>query len=421
MKTIRYYIIFYIIISGQALFAQTSDPKKEFVLIDSIVIQKNWRTKDNIILHELEFSSGDIVSKGLIDTSMIKIWNLGNFSSVEYQIHQYEKQTNTLEITAKDALTIIPNLSFNGNKNDFRFSAGINDKNFLGRNIKLNFNVTTGTTDKHFHISTTIPRQLLYKNMALHGSLTYGSGMNYQYKNGAKSLAVGYQKRAASFAISNPWHKDFDYHFSPDISLGFTQHKTDTSLISKDIPTVNDYTVGFFHIGFNESAGYIKHRRHQKDGYQLAIGSGYSIGLTPASKSYFNLTTGAAYHKLLNSIIQFSCSFSTAFTSTHIPSLLFYRNDVKGYYTGEISGQAFYTSSIGSELTWLNRQWLSLVQSIYLNSGNGSNSYLDLFKKKPYYSAYTRLRLSTPAIPWLAFSVDFVWSKRKENWFLLNL
>ena len=46
------------------------------VRIDSIVISKNWRTRDKIIMRELEFSAGDVVSIGKVDTSMKKIWNI---------------------------------------------------------------------------------------------------------------------------------------------------------------------------------------------------------------------------------------------------------------------------------------------------------------------------------------------------------
>ncbi|MGQ7868380.1 hypothetical protein [Sunxiuqinia sp. sy24] len=404
-----------------SLLAQEPKIHQEEITIDSISINKNWRTKDAIILQELNLKMGDQTTRSAIDTSMLKIWNIGNFSTINYEITSLPDGQNLLNITAKDAFTIVPNLSFNGNKNNFQFSAGINDNNFLGRNIGLELNGTTGTNNKHLRIRTSIPRQLLYRNMALSGSFTYGNSMNYQYAGGQKIRGVGYLKKEFSLGISNPWHTDFKYNFSPDISLHLTQHATDSTLISADITHADNYEVSYLQIGISESMGYIKQKRHQKDGYHLGMGVGWGLGLTTDSPSYHTISTGASYHKLFNRVVQFSCSATTAYTSTNIPSLLFYRNDVKGTYAGEVSGKAYYAASIGSELTYFNRQWLAMVQSFYFNLGNGASKYLSLFNAKPYYSAYTNLKLRVPSIPWLAISVDFVWSQRKDNWVILNL
>ena len=86
------------------------------IRIDSIKVVKNWRTKDAIILSELDFKEGDQVSIGVIDSSMIKVYNIGNFARVEYDIDTLENGKNLITITAKDALTIVPILSFSGSR-----------------------------------------------------------------------------------------------------------------------------------------------------------------------------------------------------------------------------------------------------------------------------------------------------------------
>jgi len=83
-------------------------------------------------------------------------------------------------VTARDALTIVPILSFNGNKQDWSLSAGVTDNNFLGKNIRFSANGTIGTNTKKVNVGVTIPRQLMYKNMSVSGNVLYGQGNNYR-------------------------------------------------------------------------------------------------------------------------------------------------------------------------------------------------------------------------------------------------
>ena len=92
--------------------------RTEYIIIDSINVIKNWRTRDAIILSELDFKPGDRVRRGEIDSCMIKVYNIGNFARVEYDIDTMANGGNLLVITAKDALTIVPILSFSGNRED---------------------------------------------------------------------------------------------------------------------------------------------------------------------------------------------------------------------------------------------------------------------------------------------------------------
>ena len=59
-------------------------------------------------MQEIDFKAGDYVTTGLIDSCIIKIWNIGNFARVEYEIDTLEDDRNLLLITAKDAFTFVP-------------------------------------------------------------------------------------------------------------------------------------------------------------------------------------------------------------------------------------------------------------------------------------------------------------------------
>ncbi|NPA37036.1 MAG: hypothetical protein GXO47_09325 [Chlorobi bacterium] len=412
----RILIIFTALISAINISGQNiSGPLQ----IDSIVIKKNWRTKDKIIKRELEFRAGQTVTQQMLDESIKKIWNMKNFADVSFVIDTIDDKT-TLILTAKDAFTIVPVLSFRGNKKDFHLTMGINDQNFLGRNINLSIMFSTGTNGKTFHFGTNIPRQLLYKNMNLSGYVSYGYGVHNKYDADREQISsVGYRLKSFSINIGNPWHTDFKYTFSPNLSFNLFQHKTDTTLATSGIPTPNDYTVNYFSIGISESTGTITHIRHQEDGYNISVNTGFGIGLDNESPYFQSFGLSASYHKLFNSVIQISALFRTAYTTSETPSLKYNlgSHDVKGILQGEISGKAYYTTYIGGGFTYINKKWFALEHTVYINWGNGKDIYPKIFTTSPLFAAGTSLNFLVPMIPWLYIKFFFSYSGKNSNWF----
>ena len=52
------------------------------VIIDSLSVDKIWLTWDMVIYRELNFSKGDMVTCGSIDTAIRKSWNIGMVAAV---------------------------------------------------------------------------------------------------------------------------------------------------------------------------------------------------------------------------------------------------------------------------------------------------------------------------------------------------
>ena len=410
------------LISFQELNAQNIRSSHQ-ITIDSIKIIKNWRTRDKIILEELGFRQGDDIKRSMLDTAMIRIWNIGNFAKVGYELDTLSSNKNLLTIMAQDALTIVPVLSFSGNRQDWSLSIGATDNNLLGRNIRLQIGGTLGTNLKDFRLGVNIPRQLLYKNMSVSGSITYGYGTNYKFENLNKTSVVAYSIEQISAGISNPWNEDFKYRFSPNFGWSIFRHKTDTSLVDGEVPFPDQYTVKYLALSVGESIGYLQRKRHQRNGFQMSLGLGTGIGLDDKSPFYYTIVYGINYHKLFNPWLQLSVEFNTGYTSSDMPSLQFYKgaNAVKGILTGEISGKAYYDTYVGWHFTYINRDWFALEQSFYLNWGNGRNAYMDLYKADPLYGLGTGLYVNIPMIPWLSARVYFTYSGRDSNWFRLEL
>jgi outer membrane protein assembly factor BamA len=398
-------------------------PAGRLIRIDSIHISKNWRTKDAIIREELGFREGELVNQGMLDTMVIRIWNIGNFAKVGYELDTLPGNKYLLEIMARDALTIVPALGFSGNRQDWSLSAGVSDNNFLGRNIRFDIGGSIGTNAKAFKLGINIPRQLLYKNMSVSGSIVYGQGKNFRFENREKSSVIAYTKKQISGGISNPWDEDFKYRFSPNISWSIFQHIADSNLVDTEIPWSGNYTINYLSVSVGESIGYIRRMRHQKDGWRASVGVGVGIGLDKNSPLYYSVGAGMDFHELLNPVVQFSAEFNTGYTSTTIPSLLFYHgaNAVKGILTGEISGQSYYTAYVGWHFTYINRDWFAMEQSVYLNWGNGNDCYTNLYNTQPLYGIGTGFYFNIPMIPWLSMRVYFTYSGQNSNWFRLEL
>ena len=404
-------------------FSQQKFSLDQKIKIDSIRINKNWRTKDAIIREELKFQVGDSISQGVLDTMVIRLWNIGNFAKIGYELDTMENGNYLLEIMAKDALTIVPILSFSGNRQDWSLAMGMSDRNFLGRNINFNIGGTIGTNARNFKMSITVPRQLLYKNMSVSGGILYGQGNNFRYVDREKVSGIAYTKMQISGGISNPWNEDFNYKFSPDFGWSVFQHDADSSLVETDVPFAGNYKVNYLSLSIGESIGYISRKRHQKDGFKASIGVSAGIGLDKNSPFYYSIGSGINYYKLFNKVVQFSSEFSTGYTSSTIPSLLFYKgaNDVKGILTGEISGQSYYTAYLGFGFTYINRDWFAMEQSVYINWGNGTDTYFDLYSTKPLYGVGTGFFFNIPMIPWLSMRMYFTYSGQNSNWFRLEL
>jgi outer membrane protein assembly factor BamA len=412
-----------ILISFNALGGENPVNRDLLVKIDSVKIQRNWRTREKIILRELEIIPGESVTIKQIETSISRIWNIGNFAKVYYRLDTLPDKRILLRITALDALTIMPNLGFKGNKKEFLATAGVSDNNFLGRNIDLDLAGSFGTNAHYFNINLGIPRQLLYRNMTLRGGFLYGEAQKYKVLDGEYVSGVAYLQRQLNLAVGNPWHTDYHYTFSPDISVGYFSHHTDSVLLDPGVKPNGDYRVDYMVVSLNESAGIINCIRHQQDGYKISVGLGYGIGLNKKSPGYLSLGISTLFYKLLNRIFQISVEYATGYTGSRLPSLIYYigPDHVKGVLSGERSGQSFYALNTALNVTYINHDWIAVEQSIFNNIGNGTDSYLNLYKTSPLFSVGTKVRIMVPMVPWLGINIYYAYRGKKKHWYSTEL
>ncbi|MFN8205954.1 MAG: hypothetical protein U0T82_00900 [Bacteroidales bacterium] len=390
--------------------------------VDSIRIRKNWRTRELIVLRELKIEPGQMVTHKDIEKAVTRIWNIGNFARVNYRIDTLPDQRLLLNITALDAFTIVPNISFNGNRKEYLLTAGIIDNNLFGRNISLDAGFSTGTTTRRMNFNLGIPRQLLYRNMILRGGFQYGNILRYRYDNGDCIAGTGYLQKNAYLSVGNPWHTDDHYTFSPDLGISVFSQRADSSLVPDGIPVLGNPMVSFLAVNISESAGIVNRIRHQQEGSILSVGLGYGFGLNHRSPGYAGVGISGFIAKLLNRIIQLSAGFNTGYTSARSEGLLFYLgpDQVKGILSGERWGRAYYSLATSLHLTYLNRDWLAMEQSFFWNAGQADNHYLELFERKPLYSVGSKLRLMVPMVPWLGINFYYAWRGSDKHWYSME-
>ena len=409
-------------ISVEGIAEQEKTGNNFSVRIDSVSIRKNWRTRENIILQELDIKSGDTVTTQQIENSISRIWNIGNFAKVNYRIDTLENGMIVLNLTAQDALTIMPNFSFSGNRKEYVMTLGVIDNNFLGRNINFGIAGTFGTNVKHGNLNIGIPRQLLYRNMTLNGGLSYGASQNFRYEDGIITKGVAYRYRNISLFIGNPYHTDYKYTFSPNLAISYFNHETDSALLDPGIPEWGSYDISYLTVSTSESVGLINHIRHQQNGYLITAGLGYGIGLDNESHGYFSVGVTGIYSRLINRFLQIDANLSTGYTTSDLPSLISYLGpgNVKGILTGEKSGRSICYANTAALITYINRDWFAVEQSFFLNAGNATDKYLDLFTLSPLVSAGTRLRFMIPMVPWLAINFYYAYRGNDKHWYSMD-
>ncbi len=418
------------------LSARDMDPNtdpNDSIRIDKIEITKNWITWDRIVLKELLFSEGEWVRFGDIDRSMNRVWNIGSFANVTYSIDSCS-EGNVLTLEAMDGVMFFPVIALDySSKNEYHYVLGFADNNFLGSNSDLSINWDKRPTGTSWGLRLQLPRQLLYKNMTLGFSTVFGSATtifwdrNILIEDGKKTgvyeaqLYAPYQRFELFAAIGNPWHRDYEYRFSPDLGLGYLNHEIDYSLFTQEEThsgiLVPEETFRFFTVSVSESIGTINKKRHRKDGVMASASVGYFIGLN-GTKSHQSFNIGGEYHKSLNRILQLSTSLNTGYVTADNH----YRyskgpGDVIGLRYGEIYGKAYYSAYLGSHFTWFNAKWLSLENAYFINWGNGSDSYSDLFLSKQKFSIGTFVDIRIPVAPYIAFRFTFMYAGPGSEWF----
>jgi outer membrane protein insertion porin family len=181
-------------------------------LVNKINIQGNTITEEKVIRDNLIISEGDLLNSSKLKKSVDNIKSKQLFSKVDYKIEDSDKKNfKDLNLFVKEQATGSISAGIGYGTNGPLFEGSVNEKNFLGQGVTLNF---TG------RLSSDV----------LRGDLSY---VNPNYQNSNKELAAslfsevddyknsGYQNKRAGTKFATKYEIYEDIFFRPNLGLQF--------------------------------------------------------------------------------------------------------------------------------------------------------------------------------------------------------
>jgi outer membrane protein insertion porin family len=181
-------------------------------IVNKINIKGNTITEDKVIRDNLIISEGDQLNSSKVKKSIDNVKSKQLFSKVDYKIEDSEKKNfKDLNLFVKEQPTGSINAGVGYGSNGGLFEASINERNFLGQGINLNF---TGRLSSDL----------------IKGELSY---VDPNYVNSNKELAAslfsvvddyensGYQNKSAGTRFATKFEIYEDIFFRPNLGVQF--------------------------------------------------------------------------------------------------------------------------------------------------------------------------------------------------------
>lgn len=190
------------------------------VLVNRINIQGNTITEEKIIRNNLILTEGDYLSSSKIKKSIDNIKSKQLFSKVDYKIEDSEiNNSKNFNLFVKEQPTGNISAGVGYGTNGGLFEGSINERNFLGQGINLNF---TGrlATEK-------VTGVFSYNDPDFKGS---NKEFNYSlYSEVDDYVNSGYQNKKVGTKFGTKYEIYDDLYFRPNISLGYEKLDTDST------------------------------------------------------------------------------------------------------------------------------------------------------------------------------------------------
>jgi len=192
------------------IFIQLNDGQKS--LINKINITGNQITEEKVIRDNLIISEGDQLNSGKVKKSIDNVKSKQLFSKVDYKIVDSEKKDfKDLNLFVKEQPTGSIGAGIGYGTNGGLFEASVNEKNFLGKGINLNFTGRLSSDVIRGEFSFVDPN---YKNSNKELAASLFSEVD-DYKNS------GYQNKRAGTRFATKYEIYEDIFFRPNLGVQF--------------------------------------------------------------------------------------------------------------------------------------------------------------------------------------------------------
>jgi len=192
------------------VIVQLNDGEKS--LVDKINIQGNSITEEKVIRDNLTISEGDQLNSSKIKRSVDNVKSKQLFSKVDYKVEDSDKKNfKNLNLFVKEQPTGNISAGVGYGTNGGLLEASVNEKNFLGKGINLNFTGRLSTDVIRGEISYIDPNYI-NSNKELAASLF--SEVD-DYKNS------GYQNKKVGTKLATKYEIYEDIFFRPNLGVQF--------------------------------------------------------------------------------------------------------------------------------------------------------------------------------------------------------
>lgn len=189
---------------------QLSEGQK--VLIDKINIQGNTITEEKVIRDSLVLAEGDYLNSTKVKKSVDNIKSRQLFSKVDYKVVDSEKKNfKDFNLFVKEQATGSISAGVGYGSNGGLFEASINERNFLGQGINLNFTGTLATEEIKGEFSYVDPN---FKQSEKELAASLFSILD-DYKNS------GYQNKRAGTKFATKYEIYEDLFFRPNVGIQY--------------------------------------------------------------------------------------------------------------------------------------------------------------------------------------------------------
>ncbi len=229
MKNYRLYLL-----ALTCFFIQEA-AQAQYVIVDSVIFKGNEKTRENILIRELDFSSGDTIQVSALDSRLEfnrrKLTNTNLFIWVKGDYHQNRPEhiVITYEFLEQWYLLGYPIFQLaDRNLNDWWsrghsmertiYGAHLIHNNFMGRNEKVSFKAETGFTQR-LELGYSNPYLDRKKTIGMGASLSYTTNKNLAFRtindslNTLSSEKVLRERWSGALSLRKRV-KFYDFHFA---------------------------------------------------------------------------------------------------------------------------------------------------------------------------------------------------------------
>ena len=260
--------------------------------VEQINIYGNFITEEKVIRNSLIIDEGDAFNKALFDKSINNIKSKGIFKSVNSNVKksEFDNQKKVLEIIVEETPTGEVFAGAGTGTSGSSITAGIQEKNFGGKGIKLTTNVMLSEDQIKGKFAIVNPN---YKNSDRSLNTTIESTSSDFLSTG------GFKTSRTGFSLGTGFEQYSDFYVNFDLSTYYEKLETSSEASAYKKKQEGDYFENLF--TYNLSLNKLDQNFQPTDGYR--IGFRQTLPIYSDDLSIGNTINLAKYHSVSDNLI----------------------------------------------------------------------------------------------------------------------